>query len=172
MSPVILLRLSVIAFTGLSIRVHAQQPLSRETDTVAVSRKDTLQAITITAKKKLIAMKGDKLVYDATADISNKAGSAADVLRKVPMLTVSPGGEVKMRGDANIKVLLNGLPSGLLAKNLKEALKIIPAGSIASVEVITSPSAKYEAEGAAGIINIITKKKIRGTSGEFTLSGG
>ncbi|QJB39137.1 TonB-dependent receptor [Chitinophaga oryzae] len=146
----------------------AQQPYQ------VLLRKSTtsLQAVTINAKKKLIETKGDKLIYNATADISNKAGSAADVLKKVPMLTVSADGEVKMRGDGNIKVLLNGLPSGILAKNLKEALKIIPAGTIASVEVITSPSAKYEAEGTAGIINIITKKKIKGSSADISISAG
>ncbi|MBO9729824.1 MAG: TonB-dependent receptor [Chitinophaga sp.] len=162
----------MITLAALSLHVQAQQPILSKNDSGAISKNDTLQTITITRKKKLVIAKGDKLIYNASADISNKAGSAADLLKKVPMLTVSPDGEVKMRGDANIKVLLNGLPSGFLAKNLKDALKIIPAHSIASIEVITSPSAKYEAEGTAGIINIITKKKIRGASGEFTLSGG
>ncbi|NML40840.1 TonB-dependent receptor [Chitinophaga sp. G-6-1-13] len=151
---------------------HAQQPPSPRSDSNIVSSTKNLNAITISGKKKLVVTKGDKLVYNASADISNKAGSATDVLRKVPLLTVGADGEVKMRGDPNIKVLLNGLPSGIFAKNLKEALKMIPASSIASIEVITSPSAKYEAEGAAGIINIITKKKIKGTSVETTFSAG
>lgn len=131
-----------------------------------------LNEVIVQGRKALIQSKGDKLVYNASADIGNKAGSAADVLRKAPMLTVGADGEVKMRGSSNIKVLLNGLPSGVLAKNLKEALKMIPASSIASIEVITTPSAKYEAEGAAGVINIITKKKLKGTSGSIDLSAG
>jgi outer membrane receptor for ferrienterochelin and colicin len=83
------------------------------------------------------------------------------------MLTVGANGELKLRGNSNIKVLINGIPSGIMAKNLKEALKMIPASSIVSVEVITNPSAKYEAEGAGGVINIITKKKLKGTSGSL-----
>jgi ferric enterobactin receptor len=132
----------------------------------------TLGEVTITGKKALIVNNGDKLVYNASSDISNKGGSATDVLRKAPMVTVGADGEVKMRGNSNIKVLLNGMPLGILAKNLKEALKMIPASTIESVEVITSPSAKYEAEGAAGVINIVTKKKIKGTNGSIDLSGG
>lgn len=135
---------------------------------------EVLEGVTITAsrKKPLIQNKGDRMVYNAGSDISNKAGNATDVMRKAPMLTVGADGEVKMRGNSNIKVLLNGMPSGILAKNLKEALKMIPASSIESIEVITNPSAKYEAEGAAGVINIVTKKKMKGTSGSLDLSGG
>ncbi|WP_407506311.1 TonB-dependent receptor domain-containing protein [Elizabethkingia miricola] len=123
-------------------------------------------------KKPLIQNGKDKIVYNADSDISNKSGNATDVLRKAPMLTVGANGELKLRGNSNIKVLINGIPSGIMAKNLKEALKMIPASSIVSVEVITNPSAKYEAEGAGGVINIITKKKLKGTSGSLDLSGG
>ncbi|MGN7992567.1 outer membrane beta-barrel family protein [Chitinophaga sp. 22536] len=170
-SAIKLLFLSILCMLAAE-RSHAQQPSSQQPDSNTVTSTKNLNAITISSKKKLVVSKGDKLIYNATADISNKAGSASDVLRKVPLLTVGPDGEVKMRGDPNIKVLLNGLPSGIFAKNLKEALKMIPASSIAAIEVITSPSAKYEAEGAAGVINIITKKKIKGTSVETTVSAG
>ncbi|NJO92911.1 MAG: TonB-dependent receptor, partial [Chloroflexia bacterium] len=111
-------------------------------------------------------------MYNAKADIGNKAGSATDVLRNTPMVTVEADGGIKLRGNSNIKVLINGLPSNIMAKNLKEALKSIPAGTIESIEVITTPSAKYEAEGAAGIINIITKKKSNGTTGSIDLATG
>lgn len=132
----------------------------------------SLKEITVRARKALIQSKGDKLIYNATADASNKAGTATDVLRKVPLINVGADGEVKMRGSSNIKVLLNGMPSGIMAKNLKEALKMIPASAIQSIEVITSPSAKYEAEGAAGVVNIITKKAVNGTNGNIDISGG
>lgn len=128
--------------------------------------------VVVKSKKRLIQNKGDKLVYNAKADIGNKAGSATDVLRNTPMITVDADGGIKLRGNSNIKVLLNGLPSNIIAKNLKEALKSIPAGTIESIEVITTPSAKYEAEGAAGIINIITKKKTNGTNGGIDLTAG
>ncbi|AOM79351.1 TonB-dependent receptor domain-containing protein [Pedobacter steynii] len=131
-----------------------------------------LSEVTVAGKKALIQNKGDKIIYNASSDVSNKSGSASDVFRKAPMVTVDADGGIKMRGSSNIKVLLNGLPSTILAKNLKEALKTIPASSIESIEVITTPSAKYEAEGAAGVINIVTKKKMQGTSGNVDISGG
>lgn len=139
-----------------------------------LTKEEFLEVVTITAssKKPLIENKSDRIIYNAGSDISNKAGTAADLLRKTPMLTVGADGELKMRGNSNIKVLLNGKPSGIMAKNLKEALKMIPASSIESVEVITNPSAKYDAEGAAGVINIITKKKMKGTSGNLDISVG
>jgi len=128
--------------------------------------------VVVKSKKKITQIKDDKLVYNAKADIGNKSGSATDVLRNTPMIAVDADGGIKLRGNSNIKVLINGLPSNIMAKNLKEALKSIPAGSIESIEVITTPSAKYEAEGAAGIINIITKKKTSGTNGNVDLTAG
>lgn len=131
-----------------------------------------LSEITVTGTKILIEDKGDRLVYNASSDIGSKSGSATDLLKKVPMISVNAEGEVQMRGNSNIKVLLNGRPSTILAKNLKQALKTIPASSIQSIEVITSPSSKYEAEGASGVINIITKQTQDETEVILDMSGG
>lgn len=131
-----------------------------------------LSEITVTGTKILIEDKGDRLVYNASSDIGSKSGSATDLLKKVPMISVNAEGEVQMRGNSNIKVLLNGRPSTILAKNLKQALKTIPASSIQSIEVITSPSSKYEADGASGVINIITKQKREETEVILDMSGG
>jgi outer membrane receptor protein involved in Fe transport len=131
-----------------------------------------LGEVVIKSKAKLIQNNGDKVIYNAKADLGNKAGSATDVLRNTPMVTVDAKGEIKLRGNANITILLNGLPSSIMAKNIKEALKSIPAATIESIEVITTPSAKYEAEGSAGIINIVTKKKSNGTNGSIDLTAG
>ncbi len=127
-----------------------------------------LSEITVVGVLPLIKNEPDKLTYNLESDPETPSSTLADILRKVPMLSVDGDDNVRLNGETNFKVLVNGRSSGLLVRNFKDAIKAMPASSIKSIEVITNPPAKYDAEGVGGIINIITNKKsVEGYNGSI-----
>ena len=125
----------------------------------------SLSEVTVTAARPLVEQKDDRLIYNVEEDPAAKSESASDILRKTPYVNVDGDGAIQVNGQSNFKVLLDGRETALFSQNVKEALKSFPGATIARIEVITSPSAKYDAEGVGGIINIITKKKFAGYNG-------
>ncbi|MGV3539712.1 MAG: TonB-dependent receptor domain-containing protein [Rufibacter sp.] len=169
------LLLSFIGFESKTIdNINLDSRSDEHVGTVAlVANAKQLQEVAVVGEKDLVEDRVDRLVYNAEKDITNAGGNASEVLKKVPGLTVDLDGNVALRGSNNVRVLINNKPSAIMATSVADALQQIPADMIKSVEVITSPSAKYDAEGTAGIINIVTKKNtLQGVNGTVNATAG
>lgn len=133
-----------------------------------------LDEIVITAKKPIIQTSADKITYNMDEDPSAQTATVSDAMRKVPMVTVDAEGNIKLKGESNFKIYMNGKPDPSLSTNYKDILKSMPASSVRKIEVITEPGAKYDAEGVGGIINIITEgsTKLDGWTATLNATGG
>lgn len=133
----------------------------------------TLEEVTVIAEKTTVEYKLDKQIYNVGKDLTVSGASVSDVLDNVPSVSVDVEGNVALRGNDDVRILINGKPSGLIGLSGTEALRQLPAESIERVEIITSPSARYDAEGSAGIINIILRRsKLQGLNGAVTANIG
>ncbi|RYE20804.1 MAG: TonB-dependent receptor, partial [Sphingobacteriales bacterium] len=117
-----------------------------------------LNEVQITGVKPLMKQEVDRISYDVQADPESKIVTALDMMRKVPMVSVDGEDNIKLRGSGSYKILINGKESALMTRNPSDVLRAMPGTNIVKIEVITTPPAKYDAEGLAGIINIITQK--------------
>jgi len=139
----------------------------------ATSSTNSLKEVDIVAEKPIMQMDVDKKVFNVEKNTTTAGGSASDVLSNVPAVSVDVDGNVSLRNNSNVTILIDGKPATLLGSDQASALQSLPASSIESVEVITNPSAKYDAQGPTGIINIVTKKDGRlGVNGSATLGIG
>lgn len=132
-----------------------------------------LDEVVVQGERTQMQLNLDKKVYNVGKDLSSLGGNASDLLDNLPSITVDVEGNVQLRGSSNVKILINGKPSGLVGLSSTDALRQLQGNLIESVEVITNPSARYDAEGQAGIINIILKKeRNQGVNGSFQASTG
>ena len=145
---------------SVDFELTKKKPDIKLNDILLISNNEMLSEVKIKEQKPIFESKIDKIVYNAENDMNEGLNDATDVLRKAPLLTVDLEGEVSLRGSKNIKFLVNGKASTFFSSDIATALQMIPADEIKSVEIITSPGAKYDGEGDAGIVNIITKRKV------------
>ena len=132
-----------------------------------------LQEVVVQAEKSSMQLALDRKIFNVGKDLANAGGSANDILMNIPSVSVDPEGTVKLRGSDNVRILIDGKPSGLVSIKGGSGLNNLQAAMVERVEIITNPSARYEAEGNAGVINIILKKDRRqGFNGSFELIGG
>ena len=163
-----------IEFISFKVNEIKQKNLQVNTSLGLISLEEDanqLNEVIIRSEKTTVEIKLDKKVYNVGNDLMVKGGTVSDVLDNIPSVAVDIEGNISLRGNDNVRVLIDGRPSNAI--NIAEALRLIPADAIEKVEVITNPSARYDAEGGGGLLNIILKKgKNRGLNGTFIGSAG
>jgi iron complex outermembrane recepter protein len=162
-----------VATKTVNVQVTADKPNMKMGAIRLTSTENTLNEVNVTGEKPVMELKVDKKVFNVEKNTTTAGGSATDVLRNVPSVSVDESGNVSLRGNSGVTILIDGKPATMLGTDAASALQSLPASSIENVEVLTNPSAKYDASGTAGIINIITKKDGRfGMNGNITLGAG
>ncbi|SEI37790.1 Outer membrane receptor proteins, mostly Fe transport [Dyadobacter koreensis] len=140
---------------------------------IMTSNAKVLSEVVVKGEKSQMELQLDKRVFNVGKDMSNIGSNASDILNNMPSVTVDVDGNVALRGSGNVRILIDGKQSGMVGMNPAEALKQIPGDLIESIEIITNPSSRYDAEGEVGILNIVMKKNIRyGLNGSFTGTAG
>lgn len=165
-----------IEYIGFDKIILENQNLKENTDfgTFNLSiAAEALKEVELVGELTEVEIRLDKRIYNVGKDITVRGGTVADVLDNVPSVSVDVEGNVALRGNENVRILINGKPSGLVGLSGPQGLRSLPAESIEKVEVVTSPSSRYEASGTAGILNIILKKEeLEGFNGSFIVNGG
>ena len=165
------MKIEFISFIPILLK---DQKLTKSTNLGQIALEEDakqLNEVVVRAEKSSVEIKLDKKVYNVGQDMLVKGGTVSDVLDNVPSVSVDTEGNISLRGSDNVRILIDGRPS--YAVNIAEALRQLPADAVDKVEVITNPSARYDAEGGSGLINIILKKgKNQGFNGTLITSIG
>lgn len=152
---------TLFGYKGKSMDITTEGNKLLDLGDVVISASSTqIKTVSITASRPVIKQEADRITYDIQADATSKFNNVLEMMRKVPLLTVDAEDNIQLSGSPAYRIFINGKPSSLLERNPKDVLKSMPASNIQKIEVITTPSSKYDAEGLAGIINIITNKTI------------
>jgi len=167
------IEISFIGFTTVEIdEINFDDKIANLGNIMLGEDSQTLDEVVVRAEKSTTEFKLDKRVFNVGTDLSSTGAGALEVLNNVPSVNVNIEGEVSLRGATGVQILINGKPS-ILSDDAGNALGTITADMIDKIEVITNPSAKYEAEGTAGIINIVLKKnEKKGLNGSISLNTG
>jgi len=153
--------LSAVGYRPKSVVVDMTNNQDSSMGTILLnSQGKQLKDVSITADKPIVKQEIDRISYDLQADPESKVSSVLEMLRKVPFVSLDANDNILLNGNNSYKILINGKPSGMMERDPINILRSMPASTIQRIEVITTPPAKYDAEGLAGIINIITNKKI------------
>ena len=167
------LKFEYIGFENLTTDLKAYNNTINIGAIALVSSVESLEGVDLVGQSAEVEIRLDKRVYNVAKNNLIRGGTVSDVLENVPSVSVDIDGNIELRGNNNVRILVDGKPSGLIGLGGVEALTRLPAESIEKVEVITSPSARYQAEGTTGIINIILAKRfLKGLNGVFNLSAG
>lgn len=157
------LKVSFIGYNNAiinSIRVNPETPeVNLGTIKLTMGNEMVTKVIEVEAEAPMFETQLDKKVFNVEKTIVSESGSAVDVLKNVPSVTVDADGNISLRGSSNVKILINGRPSAMLGNDPSAVLEQIPSKMIESIEVMTNPSSKYDPESTAGIINIVLKKQ-------------
>lgn len=166
--------LVAVGYKSKTIEVDLTDSTRKSVDlgTISISQNVVgLKEVTVTAIKPIVKQEVDRITYDLEADPESKVYSVLEMMRKVPYLSLDAEDNIFLKGNSDFKILINGKPSSMVERSYKDILRSMPASSIVRIEVITTPPAKYDAEGLAGIINIITNKKVdNGYTGTLNVS--
>ncbi len=161
------------SFRSLEFEVSKELPIHHLGQVKLSQNVEVLNEVVVQAEKSSMELSLDKKIFNVGKDLANSGGTASDVLMNIPSVAVDPEGGIKLRGSDNVRILIDGKPSGLVSFKGGSGLQQLQASMIERVEVITNPSARYEAEGLGGVINIVLKKdKNEGFNGSVDVITG